>query len=182
MLTQDMKLMYQSLFIITVHVPMSQIYQQFAKDVIEKSRTEFNTSFTSKDVNVILAGFHDSVILYGKAVTETIEAGYDPIDGVEVTKRIWNKTFANYLSGDIYINANGDKETDYTLNDFHLHSLQMRSVIRYSGREDRIVWANLSRIHWPHDWIPPSDVTVCHSTIVDLYCNQSSELLVFFFN
>lgn len=104
--------MYESLFILTVHVPMTETFHQFAHDVILKSRSEFNTSFTEKDVNVILAGFHDSILLYGKAVTETILDGDDPHDGTEVTRRIWNRTFANYLSGDIYINQNGDKETD----------------------------------------------------------------------
>lgn len=165
--------MYESLFIITVHVPMTHTYQQFANDVIEKSQKEFNTTFTINDVNVILAGFHDSVILYGKAVTETINDGEDPIDGVEVTKRIWNRTFSNYLSGDIFINANGDKETDYTLKDFDVESNDMQPVIIYSGRDDSIVWANLSLIHWPMEWIPPSDVEKCHSVIVDLYCHRS---------
>lgn len=167
--------MYESLFILTVHVPMTETYQQFADDVILKSRNEFNTSFSLKDVNVILAGFHDSVLLYGKAVSETIEQGGDPKDGIEVTKRIWDRTFTNYLSGDIFINANGDKETDYTLKDFNAESLEMHSVINYSGREDKIVWVNLSAIHWPRDWLPLSDVTVCHSDIVDLYCNKSSK-------
>lgn len=170
----DVKQMYETLFILTVHVPMTDIYSKFAIDVIEKSRKEFNTSFTTKDVNVILAGFHDSVIMYGLAVTETIEQGFDPMDGIEVTKRLWNRTFMNYLSGDIYINANGDKETDYTLEDFDPKSLRMRSVMYYSGRENKIVWLNLSKIHWPRNIIPSSDINVCYPDIVDLHCIQSS--------
>ncbi|OTF83908.1 hypothetical protein BLA29_008074 [Euroglyphus maynei] len=171
----DVKHMYESLFILTVHVPMTEMYQKFANDVIEKSRNEFNTSFTMKDVNVILAGFHDSVIMYGVAVTETIADGYDPLDGREVSKRLWNRTFSDYLSGDIYINANGDKETDYTLEDFDPRSLCMESILIYSGREDKIIWSNVSAIHWPNDRIQLSDPSVCDDQISDLHCHQSSK-------
>lgn len=167
--------MYESLLILTVHVPMTKIYQQFANDVIRKSRTEFNTSFTTTDVNVILAGFHDSVIMYGVAVSETIEQGHDPLDGREVTKRLWNRTFPDYLSGNIYINSNGDKETDYTLEDFDPKSLRMKPVLIYSGREDQIKWANFSAIHWPNKKVPISDVTICELNTIDLYCNKSSK-------
>ncbi|KAH7645122.1 guanylate cyclase c-like protein 2 [Dermatophagoides farinae] len=146
---EDVKHMYESLFILTVHVPMIEIYQKFANDVIKKSRNEFNTSFTMKDVNVILAGFHDSVVMYGEAVTETIQDGFDPHDGMEVTKRLWNRTFSNYLSGDIYINANGDKETDYTLEDFDPRSLRMKPI-------------------------QLSDPNICDDHLPDLHCNQSS--------
>lgn len=164
--------MYESLFILTVHVPRTTTYRDFATAVVTKSRNEFNTSFTEKDVNIILAGFHDSVMLYGRAITETIFDGDDPMDGVEVTKRIWNRTFEQLLSGDIFINANGDKETDYTLKDFNKDSLEMRTVVAYSGREDAITWSNDSAIHWPGGWIPPSDVNICHATIADLYCHK----------
>ncbi|XP_075678607.1 atrial natriuretic peptide receptor 1-like [Dermatophagoides pteronyssinus] len=170
----DVKHMYESLFILTVHVPMTEMYQKFANDVIEKSRNEFNTSFTMKDVNVILAGFHDSVIMYGVAVTETISNGFDPIDGNEVTKRLWNRTFSDYLSGDIFINANGDKETDYTLEDFDPITFKMKSIIIYSGRDDKIIWSNLTAIHWPNNQIQISDPNICNNDIIDLNCNQSN--------
>lgn len=178
--TKDVKHMYESLFILTVHVPMIEIYQKFANDVIKKSRNEFNTSFTMKDVNVILAGFHDSVVMYGEAVTETIQDGFDPHDGMEVTKRLWNRTFSNYLSGDIYINANGDKETDYTLEDFDPRSLRMKPVFIYSGRDDKIIWSNSTAIHWPNNQIQLSDPNICDDHLPDLHCNQSSECEIMF--
>ena len=167
--------MYESLFVLTVQVPQTKTFQQFAKDVIQKSRTEFNTSFTTKDVNIILAGFHDSVIMYSQAVTDVILSGEDPCDGFQVTHRLWNRTFANLLSGNIFINENGDKETDYTLKDFNPDSLEMRSVINYSGRDNKIVWMNLSDIHWPGDRIPSSNVEMCQHGITDMYCNQDVE-------
>lgn len=173
----DVKQIYQSLFLISVHVPITDLYQQFAEDVIVRSRTDFNTSFTVKDVNVILAGFYDSVLMYGKAISDTIADGEDPADGYQVTKRIWNRTFVSGLNGDIYINANGDKETDYTLKDFNPDSLEMQSVINFSGRQNQIIWKNLSAISWPNRWAPPSNPALCHSFIVDLNCNKKSRTM-----
>ena len=169
---EDMKKMYESLFIITVHVPMTPNYEQFAEAVIHKSRNEFNTSFNIQDVNVILAGFHDSIILYGQAVSETIIDGKDPSSAKEVISRIWNRTFSGYLSGNIFINANGDKETDYTLKDFNPEMLEMNSVMTFSGKNNRIVWTNLSAIHWPRGWQPSSDITQCHDSISDFHCSK----------
>lgn len=63
-----------------------------------------------------------------------------------------------------------------TLKDFDPESLKMRSVITYKGREDRIVWVNLSIIHWPGNWVPSSDVDVCHEGIADLHCNKHGSL------
>jgi len=82
--------------VITVHVPMSEDYVQFTNDVIEKSRNEFNTSFNKNDVNVILAGFHDSVLLYGIALTEALKLKHNPMDGYSITRRIWNRSFTGY--------------------------------------------------------------------------------------
>jgi hypothetical protein len=48
-------------------------------------------------VNSFVGAFHDAVLLYALAVNETLEAGIDPINGSEVTKRMWNKTFKGLL-------------------------------------------------------------------------------------
>lgn len=170
----DVKEIYQSLLIISVHVPMTDLYNQFALDVVAKSRNDLNTSYTVKDVNVILAGFYDSVLMYGKAVSDTILEGDDPSNGHALSKRIWNRTFTNGISGDIYINANGDKQTDFTIKDFSPASLEMQSVINFEGKHNQIVWKNLSAIDWPGGWAPPSSPVVCHAHIVDLYCNRST--------
>ena len=44
-------------------------------------------------MNSFVSAFHDAVLLYALAVNETLEAGIDPTSGIEVTKRMWNRTF-----------------------------------------------------------------------------------------
>src|SRR5258708_343732 len=89
--------MYESLMVLTVHVPTTDDYDLFTKQVIEKSRNEFNTSFNKSDVNVVLAGFHDSVLLYGQALTETLEDSGNPLDGYSISRRLWNRSFSGLV-------------------------------------------------------------------------------------
>ena len=49
-------------------------------------------------VNTYIGAFHDAVILYALALNESISEGADPRDGLEVTKRMWNRTFEGKLN------------------------------------------------------------------------------------
>ena len=49
-------------------------------------------------VNSFVGAFHDAVILYALALNETLEAGLDPTNGTEITRRMWNRTFEGQLS------------------------------------------------------------------------------------
>ncbi|KAJ6216007.1 hypothetical protein RDWZM_010507 [Blomia tropicalis] len=172
----DLRQMYESLMLLSIRMPTTPLYEQFVHNVLRRSRTENSNGiqFSPKDVNIILAGFHDSVLMYGQAVTETIENGGNPRDGVQVTNRMWNRSYTNYVSGDFFINENGDKTTDYVLLDWDPFYGRMRPIVIYSGYVDDIVWDNITEIHWPSGGRKPnSDVTVCDEwSKNDLYCSN----------
>lgn len=44
-------------------------------------------------MNSFVGAFHDAVILYALALNETLAAGMDPKDGMQITLRMWNRTF-----------------------------------------------------------------------------------------
>jgi len=44
-------------------------------------------------VNSFVGAFYDAVLLYAQAASETLQDGYDPTNGTEVTRRMWNRTF-----------------------------------------------------------------------------------------
>jgi len=44
-------------------------------------------------LNPFISAFYEAVLLYSIAVNETLEAKGDPTSGVEITKRMWNRTF-----------------------------------------------------------------------------------------
>lgn len=40
-----------------------------------------------------MGAFHDSMLLYGMALNETLMNGGDPTDGYVISRRMWNRTF-----------------------------------------------------------------------------------------
>ena len=44
-------------------------------------------------MNSFVGAFYDAVILYAHALNETIEAGGNVSDGINITRRMWNRTF-----------------------------------------------------------------------------------------
>ena len=46
-------------------------------------------------VNPITAAFYDTVLMYGLALNETLNAFENPKDGRVVARKLWNKTFLN---------------------------------------------------------------------------------------
>ena len=91
--------MYESLMIFTAHLPVSDEYEQFVETVIERSKDEFNTSYDKSDVNIMLTGFHDSILLYGQVLSEILleDPNSDPISASDITWRVWNRTFSGKI-------------------------------------------------------------------------------------
>lgn len=109
--------MYESLILITVRVPVSPEYVTFQHDVVKRSNTEFNTSFTIEDINPVVGAFYDALLMYAYSLNQTLEAGEDPHVAGNLIRKIWNKTYFGGLTGDVFINANGDREPDYTVSE-----------------------------------------------------------------
>ncbi|XP_022253444.1 atrial natriuretic peptide receptor 1-like, partial [Limulus polyphemus] len=123
---KDARKIYESLMVFSVRVPTNPEYETFIKDTITRSNKEFNLTLDDTAVNVMVAGFHDCVLMYAWALNETLAVGDDPLDGYNLIRRVWNNTFHGGLTGDIYINENGDREADYTLSDMDPKTGEMR--------------------------------------------------------
>ena len=150
---------YQSLLMISVRIPVSTEHQQFVEEVVARSRSSFNQSYHEESVNSIISGFHDSVLIYGAALNETLATGGDPNDGEALARRLWNRTFAQksmLMSGDIVLNENGDRDTNFVLTDLDPVNLRLVDVFTFYGAENVLV-ANGHNIHWPNGRGPPLD-------------------------
>lgn len=75
------------------------------------------------------------------------------------------KLFSVGLTGDIAINANGDREADYTLSDMDPETGVMRPIATYWGSKrvfEKIAGVD---VHWPGGRKePPPDVPYCGFT------------------
>ncbi|KAI1286498.1 Atrial natriuretic peptide receptor 1 [Halotydeus destructor] len=153
---EDAKKIYQSLLLMSVRMPMSIEHEDFVRDVVDRSKARFNLSYEEDDVNSILGGFHDSVLLYGHALNESLTKGEDPDDGHALMAKLRNRTFDAFMTGDIYINANGDRDTNFVLRDLDPLTLTMVDVFTFYGKNDTLV--EKKAIYWQGGKGPPSSV------------------------
>lgn len=42
---------------------------------------------------MFMEGFHDALLLYALALNETIHSGNSKKNGLDITRRMWNRTF-----------------------------------------------------------------------------------------
>lgn len=77
---------------------------------------KYNYTFGNESVSTFVTAFYDAVLLYGLALNETLARGGNQSDGTAIVKAMWNKTFTG-ITGDVNIDANGDRIADYSLLD-----------------------------------------------------------------
>lgn len=88
----------------------------FFFQVKELAEKNYNYSFGDDSVSTFITAFYDAVILYSLALNESIRDGGSEVNGNDITRRMWNRTFKG-ITGDVHIDANGDRFADYSLLD-----------------------------------------------------------------
>ncbi|XP_059618023.1 guanylate cyclase 32E-like [Phlebotomus argentipes] len=70
-----------------------------------------------RNISVPIYGVHlyDAVMIYARAATEVISAGGNIYDAKAIMERIVNRTYHSIQGFDVYIDANGDAEGNFTL-------------------------------------------------------------------
>ncbi|KAK7497822.1 hypothetical protein BaRGS_00010956 [Batillaria attramentaria] len=110
---------YEALMTVTLRKPTSPEYKKFSEEVKRRAEKAYtNFTYGEDEVNSFVGAFHDAVILYALALNETLEAGGSVRDGVDINRRMWNRTFQG-ITGTVSIDANGDRNADYSLLDLN---------------------------------------------------------------
>lgn len=75
-------------------MPTSRGFTEFAERVRLRAAEHYNYNFSAdEEVNFFIGAFYDGVVLLGMALNETLVEGGDIMDGVAVTRRMWNREF-----------------------------------------------------------------------------------------
>ncbi|XP_061182968.1 atrial natriuretic peptide receptor 1-like [Saccostrea echinata] len=156
---------YESLLVVSLFKPASNEFRTFESKVKNRSMELYNFSFDDRgyDVNPYVTAFYDAFTIYGQALKETIQAGEDYKNGEMIKSRIWNRTFHG-VSGEILINANGDREMDMMLLDMHPKSGEFQAVGYFYGSKGRFEFDPDVTIHWPNNKGPPANQPRCGFT------------------
>lgn len=95
---------------------------------------KYNYTFGNESVSTFVTAFYDAVLLYGLALNETLANGGNQSDGTAIVKAMWNKTFTG-ITGDVNIDANGDRIADYSLLDMDPNTNEFK--VREKRKEKR---------------------------------------------
>ncbi|KAK2179118.1 hypothetical protein NP493_512g02032 [Ridgeia piscesae] len=153
---------YQALMTVTLRKPDSKAYHKFSEEVKRRARKLYGDHIYGKEeVNSFVGAFHDAVILYALALNETLADGFNASNGKEITKRMWNRTFEG-ITGTVSIDANGDRNADYSLLDMNPENSKFEVVANYYGNRKIYEPVPNKRIHWAGGrQTPPPDTPQC---------------------
>ncbi|XP_023615076.1 atrial natriuretic peptide receptor 1 [Myotis lucifugus] len=84
---------FQAAKIITYKEPDNPEYVEFLQQLKHLAHEQFNFTLEDGLVNTIPASFHDGLLLFVQAVTETLAHGGAVTDGEGITQRMWNRSF-----------------------------------------------------------------------------------------
>ncbi|XP_032174057.1 atrial natriuretic peptide receptor 1 isoform X2 [Mustela erminea] len=161
---------FQAAKIITYKEPGNPEYLEFLQQLKHLAREQFNFTVEDGLVNTIAAAFHDGLLLYVQAVTETLAHGGTVMDGEAVTQRMWNRSFRG-VAGYLHMDSNGDRETDFSLWDMHPETGTFRVVLNYNGTSQELVAVPGRKLNWALGH-PPPDTPECGFDNEDPACNQ----------
>lgn len=170
---------FESLMSIYVKTPTSRLYTYYLKNLSDLANSNLNkyinySSSSSKgsmtrakeskriqiNVNPYTGSLYDCLQIYGKALNQSLSNIEKEHDSGLVRKLrenihanlsnyMRNNRYENMLTGNFLINQNGDRETDYTLNDMNQATGKFRPVILFKGETKDI--ERLAPISWSSD-------------------------------
>nr|XP_040021139.1 atrial natriuretic peptide receptor 1-like [Gasterosteus aculeatus aculeatus] len=177
---------FKSVKILTYREPQNREYRQFVQNLKADAERSFNFNIKDSLMNIIAGGFYDGVMLFTRALNETMSVSAGRPPGKVVTKRMWNRTFYG-VTGLVHLDENGDRETDFALWDvIDANTSAFQIVLVYNSSEEQLNATAGAALHWPGGVVPP-DVPVCGFKNDNPACltktvtiNQMVSIVVFF--
>uniref|UniRef100_A0A8C3IP23 Guanylate cyclase n=1 Tax=Chrysemys picta bellii TaxID=8478 RepID=A0A8C3IP23_CHRPI len=163
---------FKAVMIITCKEPENPEYQPFLEQLKQGARTHFNFTLQDGLMNYIAAAFHDGVLLYARAVNETLQQGGTVRNASAITHHMWNRTFYG-VTGFLKIDENGDRESDYSLWDMDPMSGTFQVIYSYNGTTKKMSAVPGREIHWPGKGVP-RDVPPCGFDNSNPLCRKAS--------
>lgn len=90
---------YQALITMTARTPDNLEYLNFSREVKSLAQSKYNFTFGNSSVSTFVTAFYDAVLLYALALKESLpeKPGEVNLDGGNLTRRMWGKSFKGKL-------------------------------------------------------------------------------------
>ncbi|XP_026465471.1 atrial natriuretic peptide receptor 1-like isoform X2 [Ctenocephalides felis] len=168
---------YEALLTVTAQTPDDQQYREFSQQVKSLSKSKYNYTFNEQEpLSTFVTAFYDAVTLYARALNASLadnrttdgggtEPNYEilgrPLNGSDITRRMRNAKFKG-ITGDVIIDSNGDRLSDYSLLDMDPETGMFEVVANYIASSRVLEFVPGKKIHWPGNRLnPPLDSPVC---------------------
>lgn len=127
---------------------------------------KYNYTFKEDEqISQFVSAFHDAVLLFARALNRSIiEFGSDalmqPLNGTRLTELMWGESFQG-ITGNVKIDSNGDRRSDYSLLDMNPNSGHFEIVANYFDGTG-LAFVEGKKIHWAGGRSePPADKPEC---------------------
>ncbi|XP_037651607.1 atrial natriuretic peptide receptor 1-like isoform X2 [Sebastes umbrosus] len=159
---------FRSVKVLTYLEPQNPEYLQFVETLKNDAKDLFNFTIQDSLYNLIAAGFHDGVMMYSKALNETLSeqrpgpgpGGVPRPRGDVVTRKMWNRTFSG-VTGVVEMDEFGDRQMDFAVWDTtDVESGEFQVVCVYNSSMKQLIMQGGRSFQWPGG-APPPDVPKC---------------------
>lgn len=130
------------------------------------AKEKYNYTFDEHEqISQFVSAFHDAVLLFAKALNLSIkELGEDalvqPLNGTRLTELMWGTNFRG-ITGNVSIDSNGDRLSDYSLLDMNPETSHFENVANYF-HSTGLTFVTNKTIHWAGGRkTPPLDRPFC---------------------
>lgn len=118
----------------------------------------------NEPVSPFVTAFYDAVLLYAyalnKSITDDPDVLLQPMNGTKMIELMWNTHFRG-ITGNVTIDSNGDRISDYSLLDMNPDTGFFEVVANYFNKTG-LQYVNDKTIHWAGGKLePPLDKPVC---------------------
>lgn len=156
---------YTALLTVIAKQPEDNEYLAFSEEVKELAARKYNYTFPADEpLSTFVTAFYDAVLLYAYALNESITMDpsslYLPMNGTKITHLMWNRNFKG-ITGNVTIDANGDRISDYSLLDMNPETGYFEIVANFFNKTG-LQYVPGKSIHWAGGRTqPPPDKPVC---------------------
>ncbi|CAH8466314.1 unnamed protein product [Schistosoma mattheei] len=152
---------YRALMTVTLLKPDSPEYRTFTEEVRARALRDYEFSYRDSEVTPFIGTFHDAVKLYALALNDALAKGGTITNGTLITQEMWNRTFKG-VTGVVRIDANGDRNADYSLLDMNPVTGDFEVVVNYFGNDKSLSTVPGRTIDWINaDNQPPLHTPPC---------------------
>lgn len=164
---------FKSVMIITYRHPEGPEYSDFQEHLRERVKNGPNIDMDNSLVNFIAGCFYDGILLYAKALNETLAGGGSKKDGLLITRKMLGQQFQG-VNGLVSIDKNGDRDIDFSLwNMVNTKTGEYKVVAHYLGIKKQIYRIPNVEIQWPLGYIPP-DNPPCEFETEETICQRAT--------